>query len=80
MSSNYSYGVVPLPRKIPVYSKENTIKKIYVADDSVRHTLEEANHNHTCSKVVSPRSRGKYTLKEREKMGMYPLKTASQGC
>ena len=24
MSSNYSYGVVPVPRKVPVYSQENT--------------------------------------------------------
>ena len=79
MSSKYSYRVVPVPRKIPVYSKENTIKKIHVADDSVRHTLGEANHDHTCSKMVSPRSRGKYTLKEREKMGMYATENSQPG-
>jgi len=79
MSSKYSYRVVPVPRKIPVYSKENTIKKIHVTDDSVRHTLEEANHNHTCSKMVSPRRQGKYTLKEREKMGMYATENSQPG-
>jgi len=79
LSSKYSYGVVPVPRKIPVYSKGNTIMKIHVADDSVRHTLEEANHDHACFKMVSPRSRWKYTLKEREEMGMYAAENSQPG-
>jgi len=91
MSSKYSYGVVLVPRKIPVYSQENTIwgflslsrKKVRIADESVRHTLLEANHDPTCSKMVSPQSRGKYsedTLKERVKMGMYAAENSRPGC
>ena len=57
-------------------------KKVRIADESVRHTLLEANHDPTCSKMVSPQSRGKYseyTLKERVKMGMYAAENSRPG-